>query len=190
MAELSTVQGDQALREVLTSKNGIHIALLNLLLAAGANPNLSVLRGQAVLLDAISTKDAGSVETLLKADATTNLPFNSGVYYSPVQLTAKESSLEVLQMLLAHGCNPNFVAPCLQILPDNLPPGAEILYDEPIGSVIQCATERCDFEKVTLLLAHNADPNAVTKICPHTALQIASRDGSKSIAELLLMVQT
>jgi len=111
LVDLSGVQGGEALKEVLTSKQGVNHTLLNLLFVAHANPNSFVLGGRTALLDAIARKDAKSVEMLLKAGAMTNTPFPSRVYYSPVQLAAEESSLEVLQMLLAHGCDPNVVAP-------------------------------------------------------------------------------
>jgi ankyrin repeat protein len=176
LVDLSCVQGGEALKDVLASKQGVNHTLLNLLLVAHANPNSFVLGGRTALLDAIATKDAKSVEMLLKAGAMTNTPFPSCVYYSPVQLAAAESSLEVLQMLLARGCDLNVVAP-----------GGQSQDLKLIGSAIQCATERQDYEIAQLLLMHNADPDSVTKTCPHTALQIASRDGSKSIAELLIM---
>jgi ankyrin repeat protein len=176
LVDLSAVQGGVALRAVLASGHGVNHTLLNLLLTARANPNYFVFGRRTALLNAIATKDAKSVEILLKAGATTNPPFPSQVHYSPVQLAAEESSLEVLQMLLAHGCDPNVVAP-----------GGQSQDRESIGSAIQCATEKGNFEIIQLLLMHDANPNAVTKTCPHTALQIASRDGSKSIAELLIM---
>jgi ankyrin repeat protein len=78
---------------------------------------------------------------------------------------------------LAHGCDPNAVAP-----------GGQSKAREPIGTALQCATESKNFEAVQLLLMKRADPNAVTKKLPHTALQIACRDGSKNIVELLITV--
>lgn len=78
-------------------------------------------------------------------------------------------------MLLTYGFDPNTVAHAGQI--QNC---------DSIGSAIQHATEEKDFEMVRILLAHRANPNATTKTNPHTALQIASRDGNLGIAELLL----
>jgi ankyrin repeat protein len=117
---------------------------------------------------------------ILDAGADVGPPFPSAVYYSPTQLAAKSGNTEVLQLLLAHGCDPNAVAP------DGQSKAPERIGIAPIGTALQRATESKNFEAVQLLLMKKADPNAVTEKLPHTALQIACRDGSKNIAELLI----
>jgi ankyrin repeat protein len=78
-------------------------------------------------------------------------------------------------MLLTYGFDPNAVAP-----------KGQSQNEESIGSAIQYAMEKKNLEKVRILLAHSANPNAITKTNQRTSLQIASRDGNLDIAELLL----
>jgi ankyrin repeat protein len=116
-----------------------------------------------------------SIQMLLEADVMSNAGLHSELHYSPAQLAAKKSGPEVLQMLLTYGFDPNAVAP-----------KGQSQNKQSVGSAIQYATEKKNVEMIRILLAHSANPNATTKTNPHTALQIASRDGNIGIAELLL----
>ncbi|KAH8723097.1 ankyrin repeat-containing domain protein [Phaeosphaeriaceae sp. PMI808] len=181
LVDLNSTQGGETLHKVLGywGQLGVNHTLLNMLLAARANPNAFVSYGKTAIHYAIERDDARSVQMILDAGAEVSPPFLSAVYYSPAQLAAKSGNTEVLQLLLAHGCDPNAVAPVGQSK------AHELIGTAPIGTALQCATESKRFEAVQLLLMKRADPNAVTEKLPHTALQIACRDGSKNIVELL-----
>ncbi|XP_014562084.1 hypothetical protein COCVIDRAFT_22088 [Bipolaris victoriae FI3] len=178
LVDLNSTLGGETLHKVLQRRNeaGINHTLLNMLLTARANPNVLIFWGMAAIHDAINRGDARSVQMVLDAGAELNPPFTSAVDYSPAQLAAKSGNTEILQLLLAHGSDPNAVAPA----------GQKHGGDYHIGTALQCATESKNFEAVQLLLMKKADPNAITETLPHTALQIACRDGSKNIVELLI----
>ena len=175
LADLSTVKGGEALREALFSKHEVRHTLLNMLLAAGADPKSLVSRNETVLLSAIVSGDAKSVQMLLEADVMGSAGLHPELHYSPAQLAAEQDDPEILQMLLTFGFDPNAVAP-----------KGQSQNEESIGSAIQHATENKNCEMVRILLAHGANPNDITTNNPHTALQIASRDGNLGIVELLL----
>lgn len=178
------------LQEVFTSAPENRPEYLRLLLAAGANPNSIVnasyiRRGYGMkpsikwtaLLAAISTRDREIVQMILDAGAKVNGKFQSHVLYSPVQFAVVRGYADILRILLTKDSDPNVVSPWGQD-----PCGG--VYS--CGAAIQSATERKNFEIVQMLLKHNANPDTVTRNRPHTALQIAARDGCKSIVELLL----
>jgi len=175
LADLTAVEGGEILREALNSGYEVRYTLLHMFLAAGADPKSLVSGNETVLLSAIATNDVKSVQMLLEADVMGSAGLHPEIYYSPAQQAAKESCLEVLQLLLTYGFNPNAVAG-----------NGQSLAGVSIGSAIQYATEKKNFEMVQILLAHSANPNATTKTNSHTSLQIASRDGNLGIAELLL----
>lgn len=56
------------LQDALFSKYEVRHTLLNMLLAAGADPTSLVSENETVLLGAIATSDAKSVQMLLEAD--------------------------------------------------------------------------------------------------------------------------
>lgn len=84
---------------------------------------------------------------------------------TPLQLAIKRNNLDMIQVLLKHGADPNLVRSrtCLQMAVDN-----------------------GDLMLVKLLLDHRAEPDLVSREDEHTPLQTAARDGNKEIAELLL----
>jgi ankyrin repeat protein len=161
--------------EALTSKYEVRYTLLHMLLAAGADPKSLVSENETALLCAIRRNDMKSVQILLEADVLGSAGLRPEMYRSPAQQAAQASGLEVLQLLLTYGFDPNDVGS-----------KGQNLECVSVGSAIQYATERKNFEMVQILLAHSDNPNAITTTNSHTALQIASREGNTGIAELLL----
>ena len=74
---------------------------LELLLAAGANPNTANKAGQTPLDNVAYQGDAASVEVLLAAKADPNVVKAKG--YSPLMRAAQEANAATVAMLLAHG---------------------------------------------------------------------------------------
>ncbi|PVH70227.1 ankyrin [Cadophora sp. DSE1049] len=137
---------------------------------------------------AIEAEDLPMVKSLIKAGANVdanNCKFkHCPIPMTPLQLACLRNNATLVQELITAGAEidaPESGWKCSAILLAIY--GHEQL---SIGSAIQCAAESGSFEAVQILLMHEANPDAVTKTCPHTALQIASRNGSKGIAELLI----
>jgi ankyrin repeat protein len=175
LVDLAAVECGGIFWEALTSKYEVRYTLLHMLLAAGADPKSLVSKNKTALLCAIGRNDMKSVQMMLEADVLGSAGLRPEMYHSPAQEAAQASGLEVLQLLLTYGFDPNDV-------------GSEGQNRDcvSVGSAIQYATEKKNFEMVRILLAHSANPDAITKTNSHTALQIASRDGNLGIAELLL----
>lgn len=165
--------GSTPLHEALVSDVSHRLEFTKLLLRSGADPNGIVYKmheiTRSALLDAINTQDPRSVQLLLEEGSKAIGVFEAGILFSPVQLAAQKGSVDILRILLENGSNSNAVQPWGKA-----------------GAAIQLATENRNLEVVRDLLKHNANPNAVTENLPHTALQIAAREGCKEIVELLL----
>jgi ankyrin repeat protein len=161
------------LHQALVSDVSHRLELTKLLLRSGADSNGIVYKDdrttRSALLDAIHTQDPSSVQLLLEEGSNVNGVFEAGIIIFPVQLAAQKGNIDILRLLLKYGANVNAVLP----------------YGKS-GTAIQLATENRNLEMVRDLLRHKANPNAVTISLPHTALQIAAREGCKEIVELLL----
>jgi ankyrin repeat protein len=173
--------------------------LLRLLLDAGANPDTITAefiegaswRGPLTgLLNAIRRRDPGCVEIILDRQAKINgKAASEGGYsafqlaaYSPLQLAAFEGNSEIVRMLLDRGQDPNVVSFCAEV--NEWRNRYRIAHQ--IGTSVQNATMEKHGGILEMILQHGAKPNSTTMHCQHTALQIACRDGSLKLVELLL----
>ncbi|KAL2122152.1 hypothetical protein VTJ04DRAFT_2607 [Mycothermus thermophilus] len=157
-----------------------------MLLRAGANIN-EVCHNDphypphTVFLEAIGTCNIQLVNWLLSDGRIdhTNIPHR--VPYTPLQLAADTNCPEIVQLLLAHGHDPN-------LFRDTEHFGYYWKRDKyyRCGTSVQVATTAGNAEILEMLLQHNANPNLTTKLVPHTALQIACRDGHMKLVELLI----
>jgi ankyrin repeat protein len=123
----------------------------------------------------------GKVRVLLAAGADADKNLTSGMYDSPMQFAVSMKSLDTVRILLENGSNANTVA-----LPRS---NKRSLDDEPQrdnGTPLQIAVSNRDTAIIKILLEHKANANIIHGNMPHTALQMASRDGVKEIVELLL----
>jgi ankyrin repeat protein len=123
------------------------------------------------LLEATKQRDPGCVEIILDRQAKTN-----GEAPLRLQLAAFEGKSEIVRMLLNRGQDPDAVSPCPNVYDRG---GAR-------GTSVQNATTQKHGDILEMLLRRRANPNATTMHCRHTALQIACRDGSLELVELLL----
>jgi ankyrin repeat protein len=166
-------KGSSPLHQALVCDVDHRLELTKLLLRSGADPNRIVYKTyetiRCALPDAINTQDPRTVQLLLEEGSKVIGSFEEGIHSSPVQLAAQKGSIAILRILLKNGSNSNDVSP-----------------RGMCGAAIQLATENRNLEMVRDLLKHNANPNMVTRGLPHTALQIAAREGCKEIVELLL----
>jgi ankyrin repeat protein len=185
--------------DLRTSLTAIHDALyaheahrqefLQDLLSAGANPNTVCPTWgfpQTTLLQAIHQGDPSCVRIILETRATTNKELPPGAAYSPLQLAAFRGNRDIVNMLLEHGQDPNLAPVCsARQEPRNRLPGENDLV-HPYGTSAQNATMKKCLDTLRALLQHNANPNATTALSPHTPLQMACREGSFEMAELLI----
>ncbi|KAK3395276.1 ankyrin repeat-containing domain protein [Podospora didyma] len=116
---------------------------------------------------------------LMEAGADVN--FRRKVTYSPLQLAALRGNLEIVQMLLDNGQNPDLASSYTMTAEQRI---GETY--RPIGTSVQNTTTVKNFEVLEMLLKHGANPNATTTYLPHSALQVACRDGSLDLLALLL----
>jgi len=163
---------------------------LQSLLNAGVSPN-EVINGkpcldrwgpQTTLLEAIHQQDPICVKIILETRARTNKKLPPKTAYSPLQLAAFVGNTEIVRMLLDYGLDPDSVSSCLN--PDYWYAGTNICHR--IGTSVQNATMEKHCEILKTLLQHGANPNATTTNCQHSALQIACREGSLDLVELLI----
>jgi ankyrin repeat protein len=125
--------------------------------------------------------DPGKVRVLLEAGANPEKNLTNGMYDSPMQFAVSMKVLHTVRILLENGSNANTVA-----LPQS---NERSRYDKPQrenGTPLQIAVSNQDTAIIRLLLEYKANANAIHGSMPHTALQMASRDGTKEIVELLL----
>jgi ankyrin repeat protein len=157
------------------------------LLEAGANIN-AICKGclgyyppHTVFLEAIKTRNI-QLMNLLLSDPRINLAhMPDQVPYTPLQLAADTNCPEIVQLLLAHGHNPNLFRD-----PEHFRYCWESDKYYRCGTSVQVATTAGNAEILEMLLQHNANPNPTTRLVPHTALQIACRDGHMKLVELLI----
>jgi ankyrin repeat protein len=112
---------------------------------------------------------------LLDAGAKINNYFPQKVFYSSVQFAAQTGRIEILQLLLQKGGDPNTTSPW-----------AQLVEDDPIGTALQLAVGGNHIQAAEMILKYGATVDAVTPKNPHTALQIAALEGSKQLVEVLL----
>ena len=137
--------------------------IVELLLAAGADPNLPTSWGAPPLLWATSNEHIDVVTLLLAAGATTNLQDVYG--YTAFMWAAEYGLTDIVVLLLAAGADPN--------LQNN------------IGkSALHWAAEFGHNDVVELLLAAGADVN-LRNNAGKTAAQVASDHGYQDIAQLI-----
>lgn len=160
---------------------------LRSLLDAGASPDTiteSHIDGSyTTLLEAVRQRDPRCVRIILETRARTNEELPPKIAYSPLQLAAFQGNLEIVQMLLSHGQDPDIVSSCARV--DRWYSMSQFMRHR-IGTSVQNATMEKHCEILKALLQHGANPNATTKHFPHGALQIACRDGSLELVEVLL----
>ncbi|KAK4442457.1 ankyrin repeat-containing protein, partial [Podospora aff. communis PSN243] len=163
-----------AIYEALDAHHPFHRQeFLQSLLDAGANPNTVIHRygfPQTALLQAIHQADPSCARIILDTRATTNTELPLGAAYSPLQLAAFRGNRDIVEMLLEYGQDPNLAPVCLK-------------RQEPC---VQNATMKKSLDILRALLQHNENPNSITALCQHTALQIACREGSMEMVELLV----
>jgi ankyrin repeat protein len=159
---------------------------LQSLLEAGASPDAIAYNNhgiaQTTLLEAILQGDLACVKIILETQASTNKTQPPGTAYSPLQLAAFKGDSEMVRMLLDNGQDPCLVFHC-SIKPDM---DKENKLVHPFGTSVQNATMSKSSQILKTLLQRDANPNSVTAHCPHTPLQIACRDGSMELVELLI----
>jgi ankyrin repeat protein len=179
-----------SLFHALRSTVGAHRPeFLRSLIDAGSNPAAiedctwthTIPGPHTTLLEAVIQQDPECVRIILETRARTNRELPLDTAASPLQVAAFNGKLEVVQMLLLDGQDPNVIA-------SN--PESYNWFNEgssyAIGTSTQNATMLNQLDILKVLLRHGADPNATTKTCTHSALQIACRDGSLELVELLL----
>ncbi len=166
-----------SLHNALNSPVAYRQEFLQFLLDAGACPNT------ITLLEAISQRDPGCVKMILETRARTNgeLPPDTG--YSPLQLAGFEGNPEIVRMLLDYGQDPDVVSPCTTTYHWY---SNSLRMNHPIGASVQNATMEKAHEVLKALLQHGAKPDLTTRHCPHSALQIACREGSMELVEVLV----
>ena len=146
-------------------------AVLQLLLEAGANPELTFVPGMLLspLQVAVIEQDQVAVQSLLHYGANPDAASPCGKYGTPVQEATKCKNLEMVRLLLSSRADPNTVA-------DNMP-----------NTALQIAARDGCKEIVDILLEHGSDVNSLpAENSGATALQFASIGGFLGIACLLL----
>jgi ankyrin repeat protein len=188
-------QDHNLLKDAQYLSSEVRDSFLRFLLDAGADPNQTLNTGGSwgtksqtytPLITFIETKDVRCVQHLLDAGATINNHFPQNVHYSPVQLAAKVGQVEIMELLLQRGGDPNIVSPWSQLAeddPDSDSPGKP--YSIRIGTPLQLAVEGNHVEIAKMLLKLNVNVDATTPMNPHTTLQIAARQGNMDLVEIL-----
>ncbi len=163
----------------LAAVNG-DAALLQVLLTAGADPNLTVLsNGETPLMFAARSGNVAAVSTLL--DASANVEAKEDYRGSNALLWAAEQNhADVVQLLLERGANVNARSKTI-ISQGRQGPGA------PEGglSALMLASRENGLETVNVLLAHKALLNQQSA-GGHTALLAAIQNANVAISTLLL----
>ncbi len=178
----------KSLHHALESPVAHRQELLRSLIKAGACANTALTHDfhcgpHTALLEAILHQDPRCVEIILGTRARTHEELPPGTAYSPLQLASFYGNAEIVRMLLDHGQDPDVALSCTQHqcwLFKNNP----TLH--PDGTCVQNATTAKAYGSLKALLQHGAKPDATTRNCPHSALQIACREGSLELVEVLI----
>ena len=157
-----------------------HKAMVELLLARGAEVNAADRNGRTALLEAAQRGFLSVVETSLAAKADPNVRDLSS--QTPLTLAAKNGFRPVAAALLAHGADPNAVS--------KTQPGYGV---NPVGegramfgAPLHFAAARGDLALAELLLTNRADVK-VRSIYDETPLDVAAARGETKVAEALLV---
>lgn len=142
-----------------------HAETADLLLGAGADPNLANDYRVTPLSAACTNSSALMVERLLKAGANPNLPAGTGE--TPLMSCAGTGSAEAVGKLIASGADVNSAEPALK------------------QTALMWAVSERHADVVRLLIEKGADVNAATRH-GFTPLHFAAREGDLESARLLL----
>ena len=178
-----------ALASALQHDSTRNLEIIRMILGRGVDPNSvwefenngSYRYVRSALCVAISQNNPEKVKVLLEAGATADDNLTLGMYDSPMQFAASLKSKDIIRILLEGGSDPNAVA----LRQGNY----RNFTDYPKrdnGTPLQIAVNNQDIGTTGLLLKYNGNPNTIFGVMIHTPLQIASRDGSKELVELLL----
>lgn len=152
---------------IAVEKNNLEI--VELLLAAGADPNLPS-QGFPPLFLAIEKNHPKIVQVLLEAGADSSLPSQSGTFPLHKALAEEIPNPEIIQLLLSAGADPN---------------KRSGLGVTPLAHLSAKDTESKEAIKIVqLLLAAGADPNLSSQNIK--SLNIALQQGHQKIADLLI----
>ncbi|KIW00088.1 uncharacterized protein PV09_08274 [Verruconis gallopava] len=164
-----------------------HAEALQLMLNRGADTNKS----PGIMELASSLKNIDSISILLDHGVSPNIK-KDGIY-TPLCSAIRDNSVEIVDLLLANGADPNLPASeyphfkCIthdrvHILPKLLAAGTNL--NEPAG-ILETAVAHNHTEGLKWLLAQGVDPNARNED-GRTALTTAIRDNRVELVDLLL----
>ena len=160
------------LYEALVYDSSSDLAIVRLILDHGTDPDgivYNVLDNEeSALFVAVRKESLSSVELLLDAGADPESHCQV-LKMSPLQLALTRNQRDTAKLLLERGADPNTVSG-----------------RGSVGTAIQMASAADDTEMVRLLLSHHARPDLLAGIMPHTALQMAARNGCKDIVDMLI----
>jgi ankyrin repeat protein len=180
----------RALHSALEHDSTPNLEIIRMVLGHGADPNTvwefdsnnnNEIFLSSALCIAIKRNNLDQLKILLDAGGKPDSNLTRGMYDSPMQFAASCRRVNIVRILLEAGSDPNAVA---------VPKGNERkcgdLPERYNGTPLQIAVSNRDIETIRLLQQYNGNPNGIFGNMPHTPLQMASRDGSKEIVELLL----
>jgi ankyrin repeat protein len=179
-----------ALRWALEHGSTPNLEIIRMVLGHGADPNTvwefdaddnnNIFLSSALCM-VIKRNNLEQLKILLDAGGKPDSNLTCGMYDSPMQFAASCRRVDIVRILLKAGSDPNVVA----VPKENV----RKRWDSPErdnGTPLQIAVSNQDIETIRLLKQYNGNPNRIFGNMPHTPLQMASRDGSKEIVELLL----
>jgi ankyrin repeat protein len=180
----------QALLSALEHDSTPNLEIIRMVLDHGAGPNTvwelcignnNNIFLRSALCTAIKRNNLEQLKILLDAGGKPDSNLTCGMYDSPMQFAASCKRVDMVRILLEAGSDPNVVAvPKVNVRNWNDFP------ERNNGTPLQIAVSNQDIETIRLLQQYNGNPNGIFGNMPHTPLQMASRDGSKEIVELLL----
>ncbi len=155
-------------------------AVLNMLLAAGADINARDSQGMSALMHAVKNDKTAGAEFMLKNGAAVNLKDNEG--RGAADLAALNKNRAMMDLLIKHGAKydyENAQANAEKFLMDiegnnvkelaavagKKGAGADIIFKNGKTALIMAA-EKCNFKMVKLLIEKGADVNLTLKGCP------------------------
>ncbi|MDA1371738.1 MAG: ankyrin repeat domain-containing protein [Proteobacteria bacterium] len=140
-------------------------AAVRLVLASGADPDVSQSDGATALHWAVYQEDVDMLAALIQAGANVNITNRLGA--SPLYLAAKNGNAELIENLLRGGADPNLALP---------------IGETPLMTAARSGT----VEGVQQMLAAGADVNANEKTRGQTALMWAVAQGHVDVARALI----
>lgn len=166
-----------ALSSAITYDSSPSLEITHMLLSLGADPNAiwhddNDFHGtvdESALVLAVQKNNLQQVQILLGAGAQPDRHLKLSIRFSPLQRAVKNQSQDIVRKLLSYGSDPNAVS-------------LSSLY----GTPVQMAVAHRDLPMLKILLQHKGNPCTIFGELEHTPLQMASRDGSREMVELLL----